>query len=155
MKDAELRRAILKMLQAELEAMCFYQQASQFLTDDGALYHFNLLSQEELEHARTFYSVYPDDDLPEFEELAKTLPNQQAVLKAIDQQLMGRLDERTALQLAMKMEEEVANSLKGMLQEVNSPAARTVIEENIDSTLGHLELITENYQRLFEQPTTD
>ena len=108
MQDKELKQAILKMLQAELEAMHYYQQASRFIKDNGAIYHFNLLAQEELEHARTFYSVYPGDDLPEFDTLIKTMPNQQAILDSIDPQLMGRLNERTALQLAMKMEEEVA-----------------------------------------------
>jgi len=152
MDNNELKQAVLKMLQAELEAMHYYQQSSQFISDNGASYHFNLLAQEELEHARTFYSVYPDTDLPEFDELVKTSRNAKATLENIDPQLFGRLNERTALQLAMKMEEEVANRLKRMLAEVTNPAARAVIEENIDSTLGHYELIQEDYQRLFEQP---
>lgn len=150
MRDKELKQVLLKMLQAELEAMHYYQQASRFLKDNGAIYHFNLLAQEELEHARTFHAVYPGDDLADFEDLVKTMPNRQATLDAIDPQLMGRLNERTALQLAIKMEEEVANSLKRMLGEVRSPAAEAVIEENIASTLGHLQLIKEDYQRIFE-----
>jgi rubrerythrin len=154
MKDSELKQVLHKMLQAELEAMHYYQQASRFIKDKGAIYHFNLLAQEELEHARAFYAVYPDNDLPTLEELISNGQNQQAALEIIDPQLMGRLDERSALQLAMKMEEEVASRLKRMLREVNSPAARAVIEENIDSTLGHLELIREDYQRIFGHPTT-
>ena len=155
MQDIELNQALRKMLQAELEAMRYYQQASRFIKDEAASYHFNLLAQEELEHARTFYAVYPGDKLPAFDELVKSMSSQNAALGAIDPQLMGRLNERTALQLAMKMEEEVANSLQRLLGEVSSPAARAVIEENIDSTLGHLELISEDYQRIFEQPAND
>ncbi len=150
MTENELNQALLKMLRAELEAMHYYQQGSRYIKDNAAIYHFNLLAQEELEHARTFYSVYPGNDLPEFDELVKNLLDQRAMLDAIDPQLMGRLNERTALQLAMKMEEEIANGLKMMLREVSSPGAKAVIEENIDSTLGHLELIQEDYQRLFE-----
>jgi rubrerythrin len=149
MQDRELKQALLKMLQAELDAMHYYQRASHFIKDKGASYHFNLLAQEELEHARTFYSVYPGDDLPDFDELIKTNPNQKTQ-NAIDPQLLGRLNEQTALQLAMRMEEDVAKSLEQMLTEVTSPAARAVIEENIDSTLGHYELIKEDYLRLFE-----
>jgi rubrerythrin len=152
MLDQELKKALLKMLQAELDAMHYYQRASKLLKDKGAIYHFNLLAQEELEHARTFYSVYPDNDLPEFEELVKTMPNDKATESSIDPQLLGRLNERTALQLAMKMEEEVADSLKNMLSEISSPAARAVIEENIESTLSHYELIKEDYLRLFDSP---
>lgn len=155
MQDSELKQALRKMLQAELEAMHYYQQACRFVKDNGASYHFNLLAQEELEHARAFYAVYPDNDLPEFDELVKNLQSSKAVLNTIDPQLMGRLDERSALQLAMKMEEEVANSLQRLLQDVSSPAARTVIEENIESTLGHLQLIREDYQRIFEPPAED
>ncbi len=148
MKDAELQQALLKMLQAELDAMHYYQQASRFMQDEAAIYHFNLLAQEELEHARTFYTVYPGDDLPSFEELVKNMSDSQAAT-AIDPQLMGRLNEQTALQLAQKMEEEVAEVLKQLLSEVSNPAAQAVIQENIDSTLGHLELIRDDYQRIF------
>ena len=149
MLDKEFKQALLTMLQAELSAMHYYQRANKFIKDQGAMYHFNLLAQEELEHARTFYSVYPDDSLPEFDELVKNSSPEQAVLNAVDPQLLGRLTERAALKLAMKMEEEVAKNLQRMLGEVSSPAAKTVIEENIDSTLGHLELITEDYRRIF------
>ncbi len=150
MQDLELKQALGKMLQAELDAMHFYQQASKYIKDKGASYHFNLLAQEELEHARAFYAVYPGDDLPDFDTLVINSSSQQA-LDTIDPQLLGRLNERTALQLAMKLEEAVANSLKRMLIEVTSPAARAVIEENIASTLGHYELVKEDYQRLFDR----
>lgn len=150
MQNSELKQALLEMLQAELEAMYYYQQASRYIKDNGAIYHFNLLAQEELEHARTFYAVYPGDDLATFDELVKTMPNQKATLDAIDPELMGELNEKTALKLAIKMEEKVAKNLKRMLGEVSSPAAKAVIEENIDSTLGHLELIKEDYQRIFD-----
>lgn len=149
MDNQELRQVLRKMLQCELEAMQYYQQASCYMQDQGAICHFQLLAEEELEHARTFYEVYPGDDLPEFDELVKGLPEQSAALKRIDQQLMARLTEQHALQLAIKMEQEVADSLKRILRQVHSPAARATIEKNIESTLSHLELIEGDYQRLF------
>ncbi len=150
MDERELRQALRKMLQSELEAMQYYQQASRYMQDEAASYHFNLLAQEELEHARTFYEVYPGDDLPEFADLIKQLPKQSAALNSIDQQLMARLSEQHALQLAIKMEAAVADNLKRMLARIHSPAARITIEKNIESTLNHLELIEQDYQRLFE-----
>lgn len=149
MVDQELKQALRKMLQVELEAMQYYQQATRFMQDQGAIYHFNQLAQEELEHARTFYDVYPDDDLPAFEELVKNLPEQNATIKGIDQHLIARLTEQHALQLAIKLESAVAERLQEMLKQVQSPAARTVIAKNVESTLGHLELIEQDYQRLF------
>lgn len=152
MQNLELQQAVLKMLQAELSAMHYYQHASRFIKDSGASYHFNLLAQEELEHARTFYGVYPGNDLPAFEELVKDSTNREAILKSVDSKLLSRLNERAALQLAIKMEEEVANNLRLMLTDVRNPAARVVIEGNLDSTLGHLELIKEDFQRMFGPP---
>jgi rubrerythrin len=149
MDTQELRQALRKMLQVELEAMQYYQQASRFMKDEGAIYHFNLLAQEELEHARTFHAVYPDTLLPSLDELIQNLPAQQRVLKVIDQELMARMTEQHALQLAMELEKAVAEKLQQLLKSVHSPAARAAIETNIESTLGHLELITQDYQRLF------
>jgi len=147
--DQELKQALRKMLQIELEAMQYYQQASCFLQDQGAIYHFDQLAQEELEHARIFYAVYPDNDLPEFEQLIGQLPQQAAALKAIDQHLIARLTEQQALQLAIKLEKTTADNLQTFLEQLQSPAARAAIEKNIESTLGHLELIEQDYQRLF------
>ena len=149
MSDTELKQTLRKMLQAELEAMQYYQQASRFMQDEGAVYHFNQLAQEELEHARTFYDVYPGDDLPEFDELVKGMPMQPA-----DQQLgirreVTELSEKQALQMAIELEKEVAEDLQQLLKEVCSPAARATIEQNIESTKGHLELIEEDFNRLF------
>ncbi len=147
--DQELKQTLHKMLQIELEALQFYQQARRFLQDQGAIYHFEQLAQEELEHARIFYDVYPDRDLPEFSEVIKQLPRQAATLKAIDRHLLARLTEQQALQLAIKLEKAAANSLQNVLGQVQSPAARVAIQKNIESTLGHLELIEQDYLRLF------
>lgn len=149
MDNRELKQALRKMVQVELEAMQYYQQASRFMKDEGAIYHFNLLAQEELEHARTFHEVYPDESLDSIDNLIQDLPEKKNLTSIIDQELMARMTEQHALQLAMKLEQEVADHLRQMLQNVHSPAARVAIEKNIESTLGHLELITQDYQRLF------
>jgi len=149
MENQELKLALGKMLQVELEAMQYYQQASKFVKDEGASYHFNLLAQEELEHARTFHAVFPDDNLPPLEEMVRSLPAEKLLLSIIDQELMARLTEQHALQMAMKLENAVAEKLQQLLDNVQSPAARAAIEKNIESTLGHLQLITEDYERLF------
>ena len=152
MQDQELKQALRKMLQVELEAMQYYQQASRFIKDEGASYHFNLLAQEELEHARTFHAVYPDNDLPPLEDLVRALPANKLFLSIIDQELMTRLTEQHALQLAMKLEKAVADKLRQLLDNVSSPAGRIAIEKNIESTLGHLDLISQDYDRLFGTP---
>lgn len=146
--ERELKQALRNMLQIELEAMQFYQQASHYLQDEGAIYHFDQLAQEELQHARSFYDVYPGTDLSAFSQLVQDLPQQVATLKVIDQQLVARLTEQQALRLAMKMEKATADNLQKILEQVHSAAARAVIEQNIEATLGHLELIEQDYLRL-------
>jgi rubrerythrin len=150
MIDNELKQTILKMLHTELAAMNYYQRACELIRDIGANYHFNLLAQEELEHARAFYNVYPEDDLPEFEDMVRKASEQKIDELLIDPKLLARLNERTALQLGMKMEQTVVETLKKNLLEISSPAARAVIEENIESTLSHYEIIKEDYLRLFD-----
>ena len=147
--DQELKQALRNMLQIELEAMQFYQQASRFLQDEGAIYHFDQLAQEELEHARIFYAVYPDTDLPDLAQLVQELPQQITRLNVVDQHLVARMTEHQALQLAIKLEKATADNLQKILEQVQSPAARAAIEQNIESTLGHLALIEQDYQRLF------
>ena len=155
MNDSELKTALREMLQTELEAMLYYQQACRFMKDEGALYHFNLLAQEELEHARTFHSVYPGSDLPTLENLVQELPKSIDLIEDLGHGTLAGMTEQSALQLAMELEGSVAEKLRQLLKEVQSPAARAAIEGNIESTLGHLELISEDYRRLFGGDETD
>jgi rubrerythrin len=155
MEEDEPKLALRKMLQVELEAMQYYQQASRYMKDEGAIYHFNLLAQEELEHARTFHAVFPGADLPPLEEMILELPEKHKFLSIIDRELMARLTEQHALQLALKLEEAVADSLRRILKDIRSPAARVAIEKNIESTLGLLDVIAHEYRRLFGAGSTD
>ena len=53
--DQELKLALRKMLQVELDAMQYYQQATRFMQDQGAIDHFNKLAQEERESTRAAF----------------------------------------------------------------------------------------------------
>lgn len=148
MNDRELKLVLRQMLETELEAMLYYQQAAEQLQNAGADFHFNLLAREEQEHARVFYEVYPGDDLPVFEQLiaesARRLAQPPQSAPAIDTELT----KEKALEVALKMEKSVAENLQQRLKEVQLPAARAVIEENLASTLEHMELIELEYQRI-------
>ncbi len=149
MPQTELNAAIRKMIQVEVDAMHYYRQATEAMQDEGAIFHFNLLAEEEREHARSFYQIYPGKDLPAFDEILETPSADSPAAQAIDTGLMARLDERQALQLAMKLEKEVEGSLRRMANEIKSPEARAVIEKNAESTLGHYEMIAADYERLY------
>lgn len=147
--NSEIQLAVKKMIQVELDAMNYYQLATRFMKDQGAIDHFNQLASEEQDHARSFYDIYPGDDLPPFAEMVDTLPKETPLLQSIDGELMARLDERQALQLAIRLEQEVEGSLRRMVMKAGDPAVKMVLEKNAESTLNHLLLIKEDFQRLY------
>lgn len=148
--NRETQLAVKKMIQVELDAMRYYRQATSYMKDKGAIDHFNQLAKEEEEHARSFYDIYPGDDLPEFSEMVRNQPELSPLVHSIDGELMARIDERQALQLAMQLEQEVEGSLRRMVLKAGDPEVKAVLEKNADSTLNHLLLIKEDYQRLYE-----
>lgn len=150
MPQTELKAAVRKMIQVELDAMNYYLKATEAMQDEGAIFNFNLLADEEREHARSFYQIYPGDDLPAFDELLIQTEGNPQVVQAIDIGLVARLDERQALQLAMKLEKEVEGNLRKMAVKLKNAEARAVIEKNAESTLSHYEMIAADYARLYE-----
>ncbi len=149
MQQAELKTVIRKMIQVELDAMHYYRKATEAMRDEGAIFHFNLLADEEREHARSFYQIYPGDDIPPFAELLTEASHDSAVAQTVDIGLMAHLDERQALQLAMKLEKELEGNLRKTMGTINNVEARAVIEKNAESTLNHYEMIAADYERLY------
>lgn len=147
--NPETKQAVKKMIQVELDAMNYYREATRFMKDQGAIEHFQQLAREEEDHAQSFYDIYPGDDLPPFEEMVRNLPEASPLIQAIDGDLMARIDERQALQLAIQLEQEVEGSLRRMVLKAGDPAVKAVLEKNADSTLNHLLLIKQDYQRLY------
>lgn len=150
MEQPELNTAIRKMIQVELDAMHYYLKAIESMQDEGAIFHFTLLADEEREHARSFYEIYPEDDLPPFEKILSESTANAPIIKSLDIGLIARLDERQALQLAMKLEKELEGNLRKMASEIDNAEARAVIEKNAESTLSHYEMIASDYARLYE-----
>jgi len=147
--NREIQLVVKKMIQVELDAMNYYRQATRYMKDQGAIDHFNQLASEEQDHAWSFYEIYPGDDLPEFAEMVQHQPEKSPLIQSIDGELMARLDERQALQLAIRLEQEVEGSLRRMVMKAGDPAVKAVLEKNAESTLNHLVLIKEDYQRLY------
>jgi rubrerythrin len=148
MEKTELKDIVRKMIQVELDAMHYYRKATEVMQDEGAIFHFSLLADEELEHARSFYRLYPDEDIAPFETLAGAEQNIASVEKSFDIGLLSRLNERQALQLAMKMERELEGNLRRLADNL-APELSAVVLKNAESTLNHYEMIASDYQRLY------
>ncbi|WP_020675092.1 ferritin family protein [Geopsychrobacter electrodiphilus] len=151
MRVTELKTAIRKMIQVELDAMVYYQKATEAMQDEGAIFHFNQLADEEREHARSFYAIYPEDDLPTFDDMVLQAQTNTTIAQSLDVGLIARLDECQALQLAMKLEKEVEGNLRKMALELNDIGARAVVEKNAESTQNHYEMIASDYARLYNK----
>jgi rubrerythrin len=150
--NRKMQQALKKMIQIELDAMHYYRQATKHMKDKGAIDHFNQLAQEELEHAQSFYQIYVGDDLPPLTEMVRTQPEGSSLVQARDGDLLARLDERQALQLAIRLEQEVESSLRRLVLSAGDPEVKAVVEKNADSTLNHLQLIQQDYRRLYGDP---
>lgn len=148
MDKNELKDIVRKMIQVELDAMHYYRKATEVMQDEGAIFHFSLLADEEREHARSFYQLYPDEDIVTFDTLADEEQNAALVESSFDIGLLARLDERQALQLAMKMEQELEGNLRRLADSLN-PELSAVVLRNAESTLNHYEMIAADYQRLY------
>lgn len=136
---------IRQMVDIELEAMNYYLQIAKLLKDPDARFHFEMLADEELEHARDFYQLFPEIDLPTFEQIANLAS--QRFKK--DQLLhLTDFDPFSALEYAYNLERAVEENLQQVLQQTSDPVARQIIRKNIESTDGHAQLIELELMRL-------
>lgn len=144
MNEQDYRNSIQQMINIELRAMTFYQHAACLLEDPEARFDFEMLADEELEHARIFYELYPDREIPPFE----TLVSQAQALRQpeLERQMAG-LNQQQALQVALDMELKVESDLRQLLEQFPGERARTVIRKNLDSTSCHAQLIAEDLRR--------
>jgi rubrerythrin len=148
-QSTELKSIIRELIQIELEAMHYYRRASLFMQDEGAIFNFNLLADEEQEHARSFYDIYPGTDLPPFDRMLDLDRDHEPLVASSEAELLAGFDERQALQLALKLEQEVEKSLGKMAAKVTEPDTQAVIEKNLESTLNHYEMIAADFARLY------
>ena len=63
----ELQDAIRRSIQTEKNAMDFYRLGAGHMREEKARKTFELLSQEEREHAAWFYRIYQGGDIPDFD----------------------------------------------------------------------------------------
>lgn len=136
---------IRQMVDTELEAMNYYQHIARILEDADAKFHFEMLADEELEHARDFYQLFPEIDLPTFDQIAN-LARQRFKKDKLPR--LTHFDQFTALEYAYNLEREVEENLQQVLQQTSDRVARQIIRKNIESTDGHAQLIELELMRL-------
>jgi len=145
MKTLTNEDIILQMVQMELQAMHFYQHAAGCLQDEDARFHFELLADEELEHARSFHALLPGPEAVSFAEMAQAPPQP---CDEVDCAALASFNQLQALEMALRLERKVEQDLRRRCETINDAQARAVLEKNIYSTEGHALLIAEDLERL-------
>jgi rubrerythrin len=141
----DLKSAVREAIQTEKEAMDFYRYASERVYDPRARLTFRLLSREEHQHARSFYEVYPGDDLPAFEAMMEGPPNITSPWwQALEKARLADFNEQKALALAIEQEEQHEQSLRQMAERIEDVGIRQVYLANAEMTHRHLEAVSED-----------
>lgn len=145
-----LNQAIRNSLQTEKNAMDFYRIAAEKSEDTEIKKMFQLLASEEREHAKSFFDIYKGENIGTFDGLMNTPPAKESEwLKGMNQMIMELdFDERHALELAMRKEQELEKHLHQICEKVTDPEAKAIYEMNAESTHNHYEVIESEYARL-------
>ena len=152
MDQTEYLDTVRRMIEIELEAMSFYRLAAQQFVAESTSFHFDLLADEELEHAREFYLLYPPGELPDFDTLVANWSSGKPTASLSDR--LAGCAEAEALKMALHMEKKVESDLAELLGRVATPAARQVIAKNLESTHGHFLLIKQDLEGRRQEAST-
>ena len=145
-----LNKAIKNSILTEKNAMDFYRIAAEKAHDEEVKKVFALLASEEKEHAKSFFNIYKGGDIGNIDNFLATPPEKDLEwIKNLEKMIQELgFDERHALELAMKQEQQLEEHLRQMCERVVDPAAKAVYKMNAESTHNHYEVIESEYARL-------
>jgi rubrerythrin len=145
----EVQEAIKRSIQTEKNARDFYRLGARHMQDKRAGKAFELLAEEEAQHARMFFDIYEGADIPDFDAFMAVDPTRDSDwLTDLEKELMKELDERRAMELAMDKELKLEQALRTMAARIPDEKVREVFLKNAESTHHHYELIESEYAHL-------
>jgi rubrerythrin len=145
----DVQDAIKRSIQTEKNAMNFYRMASRHMKREDARRLFELLADEEKEHARQFFDIYRRKDLPDFETyIASENKLEKDWLSFQEKALLADLRVQKAMEMAMIKEQKLEKQLRDLAQNIKNPEVRKVFEANAKSTNHHYQLIESEYAHL-------
>lgn len=148
-ENVDLKEAVRRSILTEKYAMDFYLLGARHMTNEESRKVFELLAREERDHARSFYDIYPGDDLPPFDQLMEEgHGGDNDWLSDRERSLLAESDVRQALELAMEKERNLEIQLRKLMDAIEDPAVKQVFESNAKSTHNHYVLIESEYARL-------
>jgi rubrerythrin len=146
------QEALKEAIMTEKAAMDFYRYGATKMTDERAGHTFEILANDERQHARMFYDVYSGRDLPPFDELMASAPDTESSWwHALQQIILGNFDEERALELAIDQEDALEKVLRATAARTSDPKIRDIYLANASSTHGHALIVSEDLKALFGQ----
>jgi rubrerythrin len=148
-QEFNMQEAIKLAIQTEKNVGDFYKRAASITKHPRAKKVFELLAREEQEHASHFFHLYQGGDLGTFEQFMSTPPrNDTAMLRTLEKALNEDVHERKAMEIALREEEDLAQSLTLTAARIVDPGVRAVFERMAKETRDHYALIESEYAHL-------
>lgn len=144
-----VQEAVKRSIQTEKNAMNFYQVGAKQMRDTAARRTFEILAQEEREHAGQFYRIYDGKDIPSLDQFLDTPPdNESSWIVSISRLIDEDFTEQKALELAMEREQNLEQTLLETASKVDDAGVRAVYELNAKETHNHYLMIESEYARV-------
>ncbi len=148
-QEFNMQEALRLAIETEKAVMFFYLQAADVSKDDRASQVFATLAREEREHAGHFFKLYSGSDLGDFDEYMSRKPDYESVmLHQLKKALSADLNERKAMEIALKEEEDLARNLALTAEKIVDPGVRGVFDRMTKETENHYAVIESEYARL-------
>ncbi len=148
-QEFNMQEAIKLAIQTEKNVMDFYLKAAQITENDRAKKVFKTLANEEREHAGHFFHLYTGKDLGSFDEfMARPAKADSAMLAQLAKELDSKVNERKAMEIALKEEEDLAKHLTQTAATIVDPGVRAVFERMAKETRDHFAIIESEYAHL-------
>ena len=144
-----IQEAIKRSIQTEKNAMNFYQLGAQKMKNPDARRTFELLAQEEREHASHFFAIYQGNDIPSLDAFLDSPPDHESSwVSTIARLISADFSEQKALELAMEREKNLEEALLDAASKIDVPEVKAVYEQNAKETQNHYLIIESEYARL-------
>jgi rubrerythrin len=148
-QEFSIQEALKLAIQTEKNVRDFYQRAAEITRNPEAKKVFQLLAEEEKEHASHFFHLYKGGDLGSFEEfMARPAKADTVMLKTLEKAIDENIHERKAMEIALQGEEDLAKSLALTASHIIDPTVRAVFERMAKETRDHYAMIESEYARL-------
>jgi len=148
-QEFNYQEAIQRAMLMARDLMEFYQRAALITKDPGGQKVFESLAHEERLQADSLYRIYHGREFGNFEEFIGTPSHSTSVMMhELEKALNERVDERHAMDIALREEESLEKSLRYTASKLVDPASRLFFERMASETHNHCQVLGAEYARL-------